>query len=129
MTVCGRGELFGGKGVKRVCGPDEYCLKTPEMYAELISDSAGKHVHPELQELLLFCKTAEKIILTTDRGTSAAGASIAQVFRMASGNPARAVGLFEEIGSITAGKQADLAFVDDKFNVLKVMQAGEMVDL
>ncbi|MBQ4159847.1 MAG: amidohydrolase family protein [Clostridia bacterium] len=151
-------------------GPDEYCLKTPEMYAELISDSAGKHVHPELQQLLLFCKTAEKIILTTDRGTSAAGkvetrpeymqypdlnfgpngelggsrltmdqccrnmmaatgASIAQVFRMASGNPARATGLFEEIGSITAGKQADLAFVDDKFNVLKVMQAGEMVEI
>ena len=31
--------------------------------------------------------------------------------------------------SVTAGKQADLAFVDDKFNVLKVMQAGELCNI
>jgi N-acetylglucosamine-6-phosphate deacetylase len=45
---------------------------------------------------------------------------------MASGNPARAVGLFDEIGSIDIGKAADLAFVDDQFNVLHVMRGGEM---
>lgn len=169
-TFNATGRQTRDSGGIRGYGPDEYCLKTPEMYAELISDSAGKHVHPELQELLLFCKGTEKIILITDRGTSsvtkvetrpeymqypdlnfgpngelsgsrltmnqccrnmmaATGASIAQVFRMASGNPARAVGWFEEIGSIAEGKQADLAFVDDRFNVLQVMQAGEMVDL
>lgn len=166
FNATGRIKVPGGT---RGYGPDEYCLKTPEMYAELISDSAGMHVHPEMQQLLLFCKGAEKIILITDRGTSsvsrdnppgyeqytdlnisengglsgsrltmeqccrnfmaATGASIAQVFRMASGNPARATGLFEEIGSIAVGKQADLAFVDDKFNVLQVMQAGEMIEM
>ncbi len=51
---------------------------------------------------------------------------IAQAFIMASTNPARAIGLDDEIGSIEVGKTADLVFVDDKFNVQKVMIEGEV---
>ena len=51
---------------------------------------------------------------------------ITQAFLMASRNPARAVGLDNELGSIEAGKRADLVFVDDMFNVQKVMLAGEL---
>ena len=47
-------------------GPDEYCLRTPEVYNELICDSCGQHVHPEMQQLMLHCKGAERIILITD---------------------------------------------------------------
>ena len=51
---------------------------------------------------------------------------IAQAFRMASLNPARAVGLDAERGSIERGKIADLVFVDDHFNVQAVMLCGQL---
>ena len=50
---------------------------------------------------------------------------IAQAFIMGSLNPARVIGMDDEIGSIEPGKIADLVFVDDKFNVFSVMQEGE----
>ncbi len=52
---------------------------------------------------------------------------IAEAFRMAAGNPARAVGLDDEIGSIEVGKRADLVFCDDVFNVKHVMLGGDLV--
>ena len=145
-------------------GPDEYCFKESDMYAELISDSFGIHVHPEMQQLLLHTKGLDKVILITDstcfdnpvpeeyKGVTdlcfdhnggIAGSKltmdmacrnimthtscgIAQAFKMASTNPAKALGLDEEIGSVEAGKTADLVFVDDKFNVQKVMLGGEV---
>ena len=47
-------------------------------------------------------------------------------FKLASRNPARVIGLDGEIGSIEAGKKADLVFVDEKFNVKKVMLEGKL---
>ena len=52
---------------------------------------------------------------------------IAQAFLMASTNPAKAIGMEKTIGSIDKGKNADLIFVDDKFNIQKVMLEGELV--
>jgi len=51
---------------------------------------------------------------------------IAQAFLMASRNPARAIGLEDEIGTIEAGKLANLVFVDDMFNVKKVILGGKV---
>ncbi|MBE7051257.1 MAG: hypothetical protein E7395_01630 [Ruminococcaceae bacterium] len=52
---------------------------------------------------------------------------IAQAFLMASANPSKAIGMYDEIGSIEAGKRADFVFVDDMFNVKKVILGGELV--
>lgn len=52
---------------------------------------------------------------------------IAQVFIMASLNPAKVIGMDDEVGSIEVGKAADFVFVDDKFNVKQVMVGGEIV--
>ena len=49
---------------------------------------------------------------------------ICQAFLMASTNPAKAIGLDNEIGSVEEGKKANLVFVDDMFNVNKVMLVG-----
>ncbi|MEE1042398.1 MAG: amidohydrolase family protein, partial [Clostridia bacterium] len=53
---------------------------------------------------------------------------IAQAFVMASLNPAKVVGMDDKIGSIEAGKIADLVFVDDKFNVQQVMLGGKICE-
>ena len=52
------------------------------------------------------------------------GASIVDVFRYASLNPARAVG-FTDRGEIRQGLRADLIFVDHWMNVKKVFVKGE----
>ncbi|MBQ8551670.1 MAG: amidohydrolase family protein [Clostridia bacterium] len=157
----GRIPTYGGT---RGYGPDEYCLSDPEMYAELISDSCGVHVHPDNQKMLVNCKGYERIVLITDstavnnpapenlkhvtdinfdpRGgicgskltmdmacrniMTHTNCGIAQAFVMASLNPAKIIGMDDKIGSIEKGKIADLVFVDDKFNVQKVMLEGEI---
>ena len=53
------------------------------------------------------------------------GASICDVFRFASYNPANAVGL-KNLGEIREGAIADIIIVDDKFNVKKTILKGEL---
>ncbi len=157
-----------GTGGIRGYGPDEYCLADPDMYAELISDSCGVHVHSDLQRMIVKNKGVHRVILITDSTPyrnnppknplvasaddlnfnevgSLAGSKltmdkacrnimghtncgIAQAFVMASLNPAKIVGMDEEIGSIEPGKIADLVFVDDRFNVKQVMVAGNICE-
>lgn len=157
------GRVPAPKGT-RDFGPDEYCLKEPDVYTELISDSCGIHVNPEMQQFLLHNKGTHRVVLITDstvynnptperfahvkdlnfdeRGGIAGSkitmdlacrnimthtnCGIAQAFLMASRNPARVVGMDDEIGTIEPGKRADLVFVDDKFNVLQVVLGGEL---
>ena len=161
MNATGRQQQCPGL---RGYGPDEYCFKETEMYAELISDSCAIHVHPEMQQLLLHTKGLHRTVLITDstvydnpvperyahvtdlnfdHNGGIAGSKltmdmacrnimthtncgIAQAFLMASTNPARVVGMDDEIGSIEKGKIADLVFVDDRFTVKKVMLSGEI---
>ena len=59
------GCVNAGGGI-RGTGPDEYCLKEPEIYAELISDSCGVHVRPDMQQLILHSKGLDRVILITD---------------------------------------------------------------
>ena len=54
------------------------------------------------------------------------GASLVDVFKFASYNPATAVG-FTDRGEIAVGKRADLVFVDAKMGVHKVLFEGEEV--
>lgn len=152
----------GTRGV----GPDEHCFMTPEIYAELISDSCGIHVCPDMQKLVLFCKGVDHVVLITDSTTlnnpnpaefahvtdlnfdsagglagskltmdqacrnvmAATGCSMADAFKMASTNPAKALG-FNDIGRIAPGKKADLIFVDKDFRIQQVMLRGKLQDL
>ena len=50
---------------------------------------------------------------------------ITQAFLMASRNPAKVIGMADEVGTIEKGKRANLVFVDDMFNVKKVMLQGK----
>ena len=50
------------------------------------------------------------------------------MFLMASRNPARVIGMEDEIGTIEVGKKANLVFVDDMFHVETVMLEGTIWD-
>ena len=58
---------------------------------------------------------------------AATNCGIAQAFLMAATNPAKVVGMYDEIGSIAPGKAADLVFVTDRFQVQRVLVAGKTV--
>ena len=65
--------------------------------------------------------------LTMDRAFRCAvdaGASVEEAVTMASTTPARALGLADEIGSITAGRQADLVVLDQALRAAAVMAKG-----
>ena len=54
------------------------------------------------------------------------GASVVDVFKMASYNPAKVIGLTDR-GEVAVGKRADLVFVDHKMDVKKVILAGSEI--
>ncbi len=56
------------------------------------------------------------------------GCGIKDAFLMASRNPARIIGMENEIGTIAVGKKANLVFVDEVFNVKKVIFNGKVVE-
>lgn len=150
----------------KTAGPDEACLTDKEMYAELICDSEGIHVSPDLIQMVLSVKGSEKVILISDSFVSEekspenlahiedlqfdangnlcgsrltldvacrniikhTGCSINDAFLMASRNPAKVIGMDDIIGTVEAGKMANLVVVDDEFNVKKVMLQGKFIN-
>ena len=136
-----------------------------DMYAELICDSQGIHVPPDLLSLVLKVKGVDRVILISDSYVSTepspkelshitdlqfdaggnlcgskltldvacrnmmkhTGCSVHDVFLMASANPARAVGLYGEVGSIAEGKRANLVMLNESFSVKHVMLDGTLV--
>jgi len=55
------------------------------------------------------------------------GCGICDAFNMASRNPARLIGMGDEIGTVAVGKKANLVFADDGFNISKVMLNGKFI--
>jgi N-acetylglucosamine-6-phosphate deacetylase len=60
------------------------------------------------------------------RAVELGGASLVDAVRMASLNPARQLGRAEELGSIEAGKRADLVWFDQQFRVRGVWLDGDL---
>ena len=114
--------ILRAKGVDKVVlitDSTAYNNPAPEHYAHVVDinfDDRGKVAGSKLT-MDMACRN---IMAHTSCG-------IAEAFMMASGNPARAVGLYDELGSIDVGKKADLVFVDDMFNIKKVFLNGNIV--
>lgn len=53
------------QGIRDV-GPDEACLLDDDMYAEVIADSLGIHVKPDMLRLVAKVKGIDRVILITD---------------------------------------------------------------
>ena len=50
-----------------------------------------------------------------------------EVFNMASLNPATAIGCADRLGSLEAGKDADIIITDDNINVLRTIKKGRTI--
>ena len=61
------------------------------------------------------------------RNAVAAGLDDVVASRAASANPARLLGIDDEVGTIEVGKRADLVVLDDAAEVVAVIAAGEVV--
>jgi len=120
---------------------------------EVIADL--KHVRPELLRLVFAVKNPDKIILITDSVRAEktvfptpgvgmvggmghmidcvrnvvrhCGVSLPDAVKMASLNPAKLFGVEKRKGSITPGKDADLALFDKNFNVKFTIIGGKIV--
>ena len=115
--------LIHNKGVEKVVlitDSTVYNNPTPEKYKH-VTDINFDPFGGIAGSKLTLDKACRNIMCHTNCG-------IAQAFLMASTNPARAVDLYDEVGSIDEGKLCDLVFVDDIFNVKKVMLRGELVE-
>lgn len=55
------------------------------------------------------------------------GFSLCDIARIGALNPARAIGLDDQIGSLSCGKRADIIFCDESFNVKRVLVGGQNV--
>ena len=114
--------LLHAKGVARIIlitDSTAFAFETPERFAhipDLNYDDQGALAGSKM--------TMEQACRNLMTHTAC---GIAQAFRAASLNPARAVGLDTERGSVEKGKIADLVFVNDRFDVQAVMLNGQMV--
>ena len=113
--------LIHTKGVDRVVLITDHCQdvgETPAQYAHITDLSFDPNGGLSGSRL-----TMNQAALNIMRSTSC---GICEAFIMASTSPAKAIGMGHEFGSIERGKLADLVFVDDKFNVDRVMLGGEI---
>jgi len=147
----------------REYGIDEAVLLNDRIYAEVIADSKGLHVRPQMLRLILKAKGIDKVVIISDAteftqiqssmdsddlcfneyGQLAGskltmdlavrnmirhtGIGLTEAFRMASLNPARLLKMENRLGSIAAGKKANIIIIDDTISVKKVILNGKLV--
>ena len=129
--ICDSGAVHVNKDlinlVVRTKGVDKVILITDSFVSDLPAPEKLKHITDLIFDENCWLSGSKLTMNVACRNImSHTNCGIAQAFLMASRNPARAIGLDDEIGTIEAGKRANLVFVDDVFNVKKVMLGGKL---
>lgn len=122
------------KFILKVKGADKVIIITDAMDGTGISDAS---VDVNLIEKTEFspAQAADYMLggslLTMDRAVynmkRHTGVGMADLFKMASLNPAKVIGIDHEAGSLEKGKRANLIFVTEDIQVRKVFLDGELV--
>ena len=113
--------------IVRTKGVDKVVLITDSFVSDLPAPEKLKHITDLIfdeNSLLSGSKLTMNVACRNIMAHTNCG--IAQAFLMASRNPARVIGLDDEIGTIEEGKLANLVFVDDMFHVKKVILGGKI---
>ena len=129
--ICDSGAVHVNKDlinlIVRTKGVDKVVLITDSFVSDLPAPEKLKHITDLIFDENCWLSGSKLTMNVACRNImSHTNCGIAQAFLMASRNPARVIGLEDEIGTIEAGKRADLVFVDDMFNVKKVMLGGKI---
>ena len=129
--ICDSGAVHVNKDlinlIVRTKGVDKVILITDSFVSDLPAPEKLKHITDLIFDENCWLSGSKLTMNVACRNImSHTNCGIAQAFLMASRNPARAIGLEDEIGTIEAGKRADLGFVDDVFNVKKVILGGKV---
>lgn len=139
----------------RECSFDDAILLCDNVYVEIINDSGGIHVRPELVRLILKTVGVDYVVAVTDSCTGSLDESdvnmengelcgskmrmcqaarnfkhnaqlcMTDVFKVCARNPARAM-LQDDIGVIEPGRQANFVIVDEEYNIRKVLLHGDV---
>ena len=144
-------------GGTRECGFDEAVMLCDNVYCEIINDSGGIHVRPEMVRLIIKTVGIDFVVGITDSCTGSLDDSdinlengelcgskmrmyqvarnfknnghlgMTDVFKVCSRNPARAVHEDHLVGTLEAGKKANIVIVDENYNIRKVILNGNAV--
>ena len=129
--ICDSGAVHVNKDlinlIVRTKGVDKVILITDSFVSDLPAPEKLKHITDLIFDENCWLSGSKLTMNVACRNLMAhTNCGIAQAFLMASRNPARAIGLEDEVGTIETGKRADLVFVDDMFNVQKVILGGKV---
>ena len=129
--ICDSGAVHVNKDlinlIVRTKGVDKVVLITDSFVSDLPAPEKLKHITDLIFDENCWLSGSKLTMNVACRNImSHTNCGIAQAFLMASRNPARAIGLDDEIGTIEEGKLANLVFVDDVFNVKKVILGGKV---
>ncbi len=119
----------------RAKGVDKIILITDAMRATGLQDGVydlgGLEVMVKNNEARLESGNLAGSTLTMNRAVNnivrKVGINIEESVRMASLNPARLLGLDKDRGSLTPGKRADIAVLDDNFEVICTIKKGKVI--
>jgi len=129
--ICDSGAVHVNKDlinlIVRTKGVDKVVLITDSFVSDLPAPEKLKHITDLIFDENCWLSGSKLTMNVACRNImSHTNCGIAQAFLMASRNPARVIGLEDEIGTIESGKLANLVFVDDVFNVKKVILGGKV---
>ena len=129
--ICDSGAVHVNKDlinlIVKAKGVDKVVLITDSFVSDLPAPEKLKHITDLIFDENCWLSGSKLTMNVACRNImSHTNCGIAQAFLMASRNPARAIGLDDEIGTIEEGKLANLVFVDDVFNVKKVILGGKV---
>ena len=129
--ICDSGAVHVNKDlinlIVKTKGVDKVVLITDSFVSDLPAPEKLKHITDLIFDENCWLSGSKLTMNVACRNImSHTNCGIAQAFLMASRNPARVIGLDDEIGTIEEGKLANLVFVDDVFNVKQVMLGGKL---
>jgi N-acetylglucosamine-6-phosphate deacetylase len=140
----------------RECGFDEAVMLCDNIYCEVINDREGVHVRPEMVRLVIKTIGVDHVVAVSDACAGSvdeqdinmadgelygsklrmfqaarnfkynARLGMVDVFKVCSRNPARAVRKDHLVGTIQPGRKANFVFVDEEYNVSKVILEGNL---